>query len=95
MSCIKFVHVPMDKYYEFIKGAAQSEDIVECATYLNMKENRIYFVERPKHGGFFELIHDEMPEWKGQRSQLKIYDDYAGDAILADSCKAINTMGLS
>jgi len=60
-----------------------------------MKENKIYFVERPKHGGMFELIHDEMPEWKGQRSQLKIYDDYAGDAILTDSCKAINTMGLS
>lgn len=60
-----------------------------------MKENKIYFVERPRHGGFFELIHDEMPEWKGQRSKLKIYDDYAGDAILADSCKAINTMGLS
>lgn len=91
MSSIKFVHVPMDKYYEFIKGAAESEDIVECVTYLNMKENRIYFVERPRHGG----IHDEMPEWKGQRSKLKIYDDYAGDAILADSCKAINTMGLS
>ena len=87
MSSIKFVHVPMDKYYEFIKGAAQSEDIVECATYLNMKENRIYFVER--------LKHNEMPNWKGQRSQLNIYDDYAGDAILADSCKAINAMGLS
>ena len=63
MAGIKFVHVPMDKYYEFIKGAAESEDIVECATYLNMKENRIYFVERPKHGGFLELIHDEMPEY--------------------------------
>lgn len=63
MAGIKFVHVPMDKYYEFIKGAAESEDIVECATYLNMKENRIYFVERSKHGGFFELIHDEMPEY--------------------------------
>ena len=50
MAGIKFVHVPMDKYYEFIKGAAESEDIVECATYLNMKENRIYFVERPRHG---------------------------------------------
>ena len=75
MSSINFVHVPVDKYYEFIKGATESEDIVECATYLNMKENRIYFVERPKHGGFFELIH--------------------GDDILADSCKAINTMGLS
>ena len=74
MSLIKFVHVPMDKYYDFIKGAAKSEDIVECVTYLNMKENRIYFVERPKHGGFFELIHD---------------------AILTDSCKDINTMGLS
>lgn len=92
MAGIKFVHVPMDKYYEFIKGTASSEDIVECATYVDMKENRIYFVERPRHGG---IIHDEMPEWKGQRSQLKIYDDYAGDAILADSCKAINTMGLS
>ena len=87
MAGIKFVHVPMDKYYEFIKGAAESEDIIECATYLNMKENRIYFVERPKH--------DEMPEWKGQRSQLKIYDDYAGDAILADSCKVVSSMGLS
>ena len=87
MSSIKFVHVPMDKYYEFIKGAAQSEDIVECATYLNMKENRIYFVERPRH--------DEMPEWRGQRSQLKIYDDYAGDAILTDSCKAVSSMELS
>lgn len=75
MSSIKFVHVPMDKYYEFIKGVAQSEDIVECATYLNMKENKIYFVERPRHGGMFELIH--------------------GDAVLSDSCKAINTMGLS
>lgn len=95
MSCIKFVHVPMDKYYEFIKGATESEDIVECVTYLNMKENRIYFVERPKHGGMFELIHNEMSNWKGQRSQLKIYDDYTGDAILADSCKTINTMGLS
>lgn len=63
MAGIKFVHVPMDKYYEFIKGTAESEDIVECATYLNMKENRIYFVERPKYGGFFELIHDEMPEY--------------------------------
>jgi hypothetical protein len=78
MAGIKFVHVPMDKYYEFIKGATSSEDIVECDTYLNMKENKIYFVERPKHGGMFELIHD-----------------YAGDAILSDSCKAINTMGLS
>ena len=87
MSSIKFVHVPMDKYYEFIKGATESEDIVECVTYLNMKENRIYFVERPRH--------DEMPNWRGQRSQLKIYDDYAGDAILADSCKAVNSMGLS
>ena len=95
MSSIKFVHVPMDKYYEFIKGAAENEDIVECATYLNMKENRINFVERPKHGGCFELIHDEMPEGKGQRRQLKIYDDYAGDAILADSCKAVSSMGLS
>ena len=63
MAGIKFVHVPMDKYYEFIKGTTESEDIVECVTYLNMKENRIYFVERPKHGGFFELIHDEMPEY--------------------------------
>ena len=87
MSYIKFVHVPMDKYYEFIKGAAQSEDIVECSTYLNMKENKIYFVERPRY--------DEMPNWKGQRSQLKIYDDYAGDAILADSCKTVSSMGLS
>ena len=86
---IKFVHVSMDKYYEFIKGIAQSEDIVECTTYVNMKENKIYFVERPRHGGVFELIHDEMP------NQLKIYDDYARDAILEDSCKAINTMGLS
>ena len=95
MNTIKFVHVPKDKYFEFIKGATENEDIVECVTYLNMKENRIYFVEKPKHGGFFELIHDEMPNWKGQRSQLKIYDDYAGDAILPDNCKAINTMGLS
>ena len=46
MSGIKFVHVPMDKYYEFIKGAAESEDIVECVTYLNMKENRIYTLAR-------------------------------------------------
>ena len=92
MSAIKFVHVPMDKYFDFIKGVAESEDIVECATYVNMKENRIYFVERPKHGG---IIHDEMPEWKGKRSQLKIYDDYAGDTTLSDSCKAINSMGLS
>ena len=95
MSSIKFVHVPVDKYYEFIKSATESEDIVECATYVNMKENRIYFVERPRHGGFFELINDEMFNWKGQRSQLKIYDDYAGDAILADSCKAVSSMGLS
>lgn len=95
MAGIKFVHVPMDKYHEFIKGATESEDIVECATYLNMKENKIYFVERPRHGGMFELIHDEMPNWKGQRNQLKIYDDYAGDAILEDSCKAINAIGLS
>ena len=95
MSYIKFVHVPKDKYFEFIEGVRDSEDIVECSTYVNMKENRIYFVERPKHGGFFELIHDEMPEWKGQRSQLKIYDDYAGDAILADSYKAVSSMGLS
>ena len=95
MAGIKFVHVPMDKYYDFIKGAAQSEDIVECVTYLNMKENKIYFVERPRHGGLFELIHDEMPEWKGQRSQLKIYDDYAGDAILADSGKTVSSVGLS
>lgn len=49
MSSIKFVHVPMDKYYEFIKGTTESEDIVECVTYLNMKENKIYFVERPRH----------------------------------------------
>ena len=95
MSGIKFVHVPVDKYYEFIKGIAENEDIVECATYLNMKENKIYFVERPRHGGMFELIHDEMPNWKGQRSQLKIYDDYAGDVVLTDNCKAINSMGLS
>ena len=74
MSSIKFVHVPMDKYYEFIKGVTESEDIVECVTYLNMKENKIYFVERPRHGGLFELIHD---------------------AILTDSSKDINTMGLS
>ena len=87
MSSIKFVHVPMDKYYEFMKGAAESEDIVECVTYLNMKENRTYFVERPRH--------DEMPNWKGQRSQLKIYDDYVGDDILADSCEAVSSMGLS
>ena len=60
-----------------------------------MKENKIYFVERPKHGGLFDLINYEMPEWKGQRSQLKIYDDYAGDAILADSCKVVSSMGLS
>jgi hypothetical protein len=33
-----------------------------------MKENKIYFVERPRHGGMFELIHDEMPNWRGQRS---------------------------
>ena len=90
MAGIKFVHVLVDKYYEFIEGA--SEDIVECATYLNMKENKIYFVERPKHGG---IIHDEMPNWKGQRSQLKIYDDYAGDAIREDICKAVSSMGLS
>ena len=95
MPSIKFVHVPMDKYYEFIKGATESEDIVECVTYLNMKENKIYFVERPRHDGLFDLINYEMPEWKGQRGNLKIYDDYAGDVILADSCKAINTMGLS
>ena len=95
MPSIKFVHVPMDKYYEFIKGATESEDIVECVTYLNMKENKIYFVEKPKHGGLFDLINYEMPEWKGQRSQLKIYDDYAGDAILADSCRAVASMGLS
>ena len=60
-----------------------------------MKENRIYFVERPKHGGFFELIHDEMPNWKGSRKDIGVYDDYAGDAILADSCKAVSSMGLS
>ena len=95
MAGIKFVHVPMDKYYEFIEGAAKSEDIVECATYLNMKENKIYFVERPKHGGMFELIHDEMPNWRGSRNNLEILDDYALDATLADSCKAINTIGLS
>ena len=29
MSSIKFIHVPVDKYYEFIKGATESEDIVE------------------------------------------------------------------
>lgn len=95
MSYIKFVHVPKDKYFQFIEGIRDSEDIVECSTYLNMKENKIYFVERPRHGGMFELIHDEMPNWKGERSQLKIYDDYAGDAILADSCKAVSSMGLS
>ena len=95
MANIKFVHVPMNKYFEFIKGATQSEDIVECATYVDMKENRIYFVERPKHGGTYDLINYEIPEWKGQRSQLKIYDDYAGDAILADSYKAVSSMGLS
>jgi hypothetical protein len=95
MSGIKFVHVPVDKYYEFIKGATESEDIVECATYVNMKENKIYFVERPKHGGMFELIHDEMPNWRGQRNNLKVLDDYAGDAILDDSCKVISSMGLS
>lgn len=77
MSGIKFVHVPVDKYYEFIKGATESEDIVECATYLNMKENKIYFVERPKHGGMFELIHDEMPNWRGSRKDIGVYDDYA------------------
>ena len=93
MSGIKFVHVSMDKYYDFIKGI--NEDIVECATYVDMKENKIYFVERPKHGGMFELIHDEMPNWKGQRNQLKVYDDYAGDDILEDSCKAVSSMGLS
>ena len=93
MSGIKFVHVSMDKYYDFIKGI--NEDIVECATYVDMKENKIYFVERPRHGGMFELIHDEMPNWKGQRSQLKIYDDYAGDVILEDSCKVVSSMGLS
>ena len=87
MSSIKFVHVPVDKYYEFIKGATESEDIVECATYLNMKENRIYFVERPRH--------DEMPNWRGKRKDIGVYDDYAGDAILADSCKAVSSMGLS
>ena len=95
MSYIKFVHVPKDKYFEFIEGVRDSEDIVECSTYVNMKENRIYFVERPKHGGLYDLINYEMPNWKGQRSQLKIYDDYAGDAILADSCKAVSSMGLS
>jgi hypothetical protein len=88
MAGIKFVHVPMDMYFDFIKGAAKSEDIVECATYLNMKENKIYFVERPKHGG---IIHDEMPNWKGSRNNLEILDDY----VLKDSCEAINTMGLS
>ena len=71
------------------------ENIEKEISKIDKKENRIYFVERPKHGGLFELIHDEMPEWKGQRSQLNILDDYAGDAILTDSCKAINTMGLS
>ena len=95
MNTIKFVHVPKDKYFEFIEGIRSNEDIIECATYVNMKENKIYFVERPKHGGFFELIHDEMPNWKGQRNNLKVLDDYAGDAILDDSCKVINTMGLS
>ena len=54
MSSINFVHVPKDKYFEFIEGVRDSEDIVECATYLNMKENRNYFVERPRHGG---IIH--------------------------------------
>ena len=78
MNRIEFVYVPMDKYFEFIKSTTENKDIVECATYLNMKENKIYFVERPRHGGLFELIHDEMPNWKGQRSQLKVYDDYAG-----------------
>jgi hypothetical protein len=43
----------------------------------------------------FELIHDEMPNWRGQRNNLKVLDDYAGDAILDDSCKAISSMGLS
>ena len=95
MSYIKFVHVPKDKYFEFIEGVRDSEDIVECSTYLNMKENEIYFVERPRHGGTYDLINYEIPEWKGQRGQLKIYDDYAGDAILADSCKAVSSIGLS
>lgn len=95
MSYIKFVHVPKDKYFEFIEGVRDSEDIVECSTYVNMKENKIYFVEKPRHGGLYDLINYEMPNWKGQRSQLKIYDDYAGDAILADSCKAVSSMGLS
>lgn len=90
MSSIKFVHVPMDKYYDFIKGAAKSEDIVECSTYLNMKENKIYFVERPKHGGLYDLINYEEMD-----CNLKIFDNHAGDVILADSCKAISSMGLS
>lgn len=78
MNPIKFVHVPKDKYFKFIEGVKNSEDIVECSTYLNMKENKIYFVERPRHGGLFELIHDEMPNWKGSRKNIGVYDDYAG-----------------
>ena len=80
---IKFVHVPMDKYYEFMRGyTSQKEDrIVKCETYLNMEESKIYFVE--------------IPSSRGKRRDLNIYDDYIGDAILADSCKAINSMGLS
>ena len=90
MSYIKFVHVPKDKYFKFIEGVRDSEDIVECSTYLNMKENKIYFVERPRHGGLYDLIN-----YEGIDSNLKIYDNYPWDVILADSCKAINTMGLS
>ena len=94
MSSIKFVHVPKDKYFEFIEGIRSNEDIIECSTYLNMKENKIYFVERPRHGGLFDLINYEMPNWKGSRSNLEILDDYVGDAM-ADSCRAVSSMGLS
>lgn len=90
-----FVYISKDRKEEFFKYKDKHPSIKCCDVYVDKESDRIYFVEKGLHGGAFELIHDEMPNWKGQRNQLKIYDDYAGDAILSDSCKAINAIGLS
>jgi hypothetical protein len=85
---LNFIHISNKELIEFFEYKEQHPTLKKYDVYVDKPANKIFFVESE----LFELTHyDEMPNWKGQRNNLKVLDDYALD----DSCKAINTMGLS
>ena len=80
---IKYVHISEDRLLDFLALREKNEDIKPCDIYVDKVADIIYFVETP-----------QKPP-RGLRRDCNIYEDYLGDISLDDSCKAINTMGLS